>query len=624
MAPHGRACHTPRMTRRVLHRFAAPAASAALFVLAACAPAAAPADAGPARDAGPTLDDSCQNGRVLTLGEPVSGTLAPENGDGAQGACVRTAGGHDEVWYVDVERPAYLDITVQSATDTAIYVRRDACDAQSEILNSCRDDTVLGETARVPVLEPGRYAVIVDGADAAALGSYTLEVQVAPLRGCAPLDHEIPTVLNEDRHLGTANWDDELSVCVPGERSVRFDVTHPPARVTFTPEPWMENVRLVGPGLHMPIEAGADFVHEIGEAGAYEIAYDMSPPVVVRFFHVKVEQLGCGLGEFDDRFEGESARKAQEMMPVRACAGEVEEVWFEKPKRPYFTFEPPFVGDVLAELPGGGEMLFQGPVSRLAFDGPLPRFLHLRSAGNNDVTMHALPYAAEPVPWVCEEAPLLTTQTHQSFFARPVENTSCFGGLDGYVHLRMPAEGGTLGWAADEPVRRGTTVPSCAAPVATSCFIDHAGALYLEPGDAPHDIVLRTVAGADVEVFALPGRGVSEPLCAQANPVDIVAASEILADRFVPMPIDLVWHGAPEPTASVALSANGSRKVAVRLEPPAPFAMFSAHCWPNRRTCISASEPCTLTMHPGNDMYIVAPAAALEAGARVVLTDAAD
>ena len=132
-------------------------------------------------------------------------------------------GGPELVYEFYMEIPQVMVATTALAgtfTDTVLYVRERCMDAGTEV--GCNDDAT-GDTnssTLIAALEPGYYYLIVDGRDAAAVGSFELQVNFYPGFGeeCDPADPDpcAPGLVCRIKPPETEIYTCEEPVCTDG------------------------------------------------------------------------------------------------------------------------------------------------------------------------------------------------------------------------------------------------------------------------------------------------------------------------------------------------------------------------------------------------------------------------
>lgn len=130
----------------------------------------------------PSADELCQQATTLTLGQAVQGDTSREV-DGFRASCANGAPGLDRVFRFDLAQESRVQATLDTPNfDGAIYIRRACAQTNSEI--ACNDDTETNRQARVnTVLPAGPYFVFADGYQSGAGGTFTLQVDAAPVAG---------------------------------------------------------------------------------------------------------------------------------------------------------------------------------------------------------------------------------------------------------------------------------------------------------------------------------------------------------------------------------------------------------------------------------------------------------
>lgn len=132
----------------------------------------------------PEAADVCARARAIEPGVVMHGTTEGV-ADVLHGSCASSRFPAPDVTYsLAITDPSRVRVTVESEGrwDTGVYIRSTCADPESEVI--CNDDADDRFHARVArTLQPGRYAVTVDGYSADAHGPFTLAVESAPAAG---------------------------------------------------------------------------------------------------------------------------------------------------------------------------------------------------------------------------------------------------------------------------------------------------------------------------------------------------------------------------------------------------------------------------------------------------------
>ncbi|WP_394820864.1 hypothetical protein [Pendulispora albinea] len=133
----------------------------------------------------PTVEEVCQKARMLATGVPATASTRGLYDHLHSGGCGDSAKGPDAPYRFDLARRARVRIVERSNDFTPVlHVRKRCTDTKSEV--GCTDSGfAAGEATFATVLDPGSYAVIADGADRDADGSYSVAAEVAPENGQA-------------------------------------------------------------------------------------------------------------------------------------------------------------------------------------------------------------------------------------------------------------------------------------------------------------------------------------------------------------------------------------------------------------------------------------------------------
>jgi hypothetical protein len=132
----------------------------------------------------PVATDVCARALPIEPGTVVHGST--EGGaDVLHGSCASSRfPGPDATYSLTLAAAARVRVTVESETrwDTGVYLRSACADPASEL--ACNDDADDRFHALVSrTIDPGRYAITVDGYSADAHGPYTLAVETSPTSG---------------------------------------------------------------------------------------------------------------------------------------------------------------------------------------------------------------------------------------------------------------------------------------------------------------------------------------------------------------------------------------------------------------------------------------------------------
>lgn len=132
----------------------------------------------------PEAADVCSRARVIEPGAVTHGTTEGAS-DVLHGSCAPSRFPAPDVTYaLQLQQPSRVRVTVESESDwdTAVYVRSSCTDPESEVM--CNDDADDRRHARVTrTLDPGRYAITVDGYASDAHGPFTLSVEATSTTG---------------------------------------------------------------------------------------------------------------------------------------------------------------------------------------------------------------------------------------------------------------------------------------------------------------------------------------------------------------------------------------------------------------------------------------------------------
>lgn len=129
----------------------------------------------------PSPEELCQQAPSLTLGQAMQGDTARDV-DGFHASCANHASGPDRVFRFDVAQESRVQASLETPNfDGALHIRRACAQETSEI--ACNDDAESTRQSRLNVvLPPGPYFVYADAYGATG-GSFTLQVDAAPVAG---------------------------------------------------------------------------------------------------------------------------------------------------------------------------------------------------------------------------------------------------------------------------------------------------------------------------------------------------------------------------------------------------------------------------------------------------------
>lgn len=122
------------------------------------------------------LNRTCREAPLLRAGRPVRGNTTGLP-DEQRASCAGGAQSGDQVYRLQLNRPATVEITLNAQFDGALHLRSDCLDARSEL--ACNDDD--GDPQRskiVQALDRGTYYVIVDGFFRGSEGEYELRYDI--------------------------------------------------------------------------------------------------------------------------------------------------------------------------------------------------------------------------------------------------------------------------------------------------------------------------------------------------------------------------------------------------------------------------------------------------------------
>jgi hypothetical protein len=130
----------------------------------------------------PTLAEVCQRARPLASGLPNLGTTGGSF-DFAHASCGDSAKGPDNVHRLDVSQRSRVRVVLHSDEFAPVVHLRRACADEASEIGCANTGGTDDDAAFVSVLDPGSYAVFVDGAEREASGRYSLSAEVAPEQG---------------------------------------------------------------------------------------------------------------------------------------------------------------------------------------------------------------------------------------------------------------------------------------------------------------------------------------------------------------------------------------------------------------------------------------------------------
>lgn len=123
------------------------------------------------------LERDCRTAPMLRPGRSVSGNTTSTS-DRFQASCAGNAESNDVVYRLRLTRRQIVRLNVTSDYDSALYLRRDCADRNSEL--ACNDDNQDNRHAFIETtLDAGMYYVVVDGFRTGNNGTFTLDVQTS-------------------------------------------------------------------------------------------------------------------------------------------------------------------------------------------------------------------------------------------------------------------------------------------------------------------------------------------------------------------------------------------------------------------------------------------------------------
>jgi cysteine-rich repeat protein len=122
------------------------------------------------------------------VGSATLSTAAGEAGqvEAADCGATKAGAGPDRIFSFELPGAADVDVKVGAAFDAIVRITTDACDLATEVAGGCVDGAAVAgtETAHFDNMPAGKYFVVVDGKNAKASGSFSVDIEArCPLSG---------------------------------------------------------------------------------------------------------------------------------------------------------------------------------------------------------------------------------------------------------------------------------------------------------------------------------------------------------------------------------------------------------------------------------------------------------